>query len=247
MAANRKLPFGYIMRMGKVCIQEQEAGLVKEIFSDYIRGASFLQLTEKLNGQPVAYNPQSRWNKNMVARILQDRRYASEKGFPQIIDSEQLDAALTRRAGKQTAAGPTELQKALRQLSGRKATPQMEQAVLSLLQQLIRQPECVQIPSIVPADSEEERRLCGELDAIMDRQPMEEENAKSTAYALAAAQLDAIGSEDYETLRIKEALASEMPPHDLLKSIASAVLIRPDGSVGLRLKNGQIIERSKTS
>ena len=32
MAANRKLPFGYAMRMGKICIQEQEAGLVKEIF-----------------------------------------------------------------------------------------------------------------------------------------------------------------------------------------------------------------------
>ena len=67
------------------------------------------------------------------------------------------------------------------------------------------------------------------------------------AYALAAARLNAIGSEDYETLRIKEVLTSEIPLHDLLKSIASAVLIRLDGSVGLRLKNGQTIERSKIS
>ena len=80
----------------------------------------------------------------------------------------------------------------------------------------------------------------------MDRQPMEEEKAKMTAYTLAAVRLNTIGSEDYETMRIREILRSEMPPHDLLKSIASAVLIHPDGSAGLKLKNGQIMERSKT-
>ena len=123
----------------------------------------------------------------------------------------------------------------------------MEQEVLTLLGRLIRQPECVRLPSPAQADLEEEKQLCGELDALMSRQPVEEETAKSTAYALAAARLNAIGSEDYETLRIKEVLTSEIPLHDLLKSIASAVLIRLDGSVGLRLKNGQTIERSKIS
>lgn len=247
MAANRKLPFGYTMRMGKVCIHEQEAGLVKEIFSDYIRGASFLRLTEKLNSQPVAYNPQTRWNKNMVARILEDKRYTGEKDFPLIIEQGLMNAALAKRAVKQIAFQPSELQKALRRLSGQKVTQQMEQAILALLHWLIRQPECVRLPSLVQANSEEERRLRHKLDALMSRQPVEEETAKSTAYALAAARLNAIGSEDYETLRIKEVLASGISPHELLKNIASAVLIRPDGSVGLRLKNKQIIERSKIS
>lgn len=247
MAANRKLPFGYAMQMGGICIQEQEAGLVKEIFSDYIRGASFLQITEKLNSQPVAYNPQTRWNKNMVARILEDKRYVGEKDFPLIIEQDLMNAALAKRAAKQIASQPTELQKTLRRLSGQKAMQQMEQEVLTLLDRLIRQPECVQFPSPVKVSPEEERRLGQELDALMSRQPVEEETAKSTAYALAAARLNAIGSEDYETLRIKEVLASEISPHELLKNIASAVLIRPDGSVGLRLKNKQIIERSKIS
>ena len=247
MAANRKLPFGYTMQMGKICIWEQEAGLVREIFSDYIHGSSFLQLARKLNSQPVAYNPQTRWNKNIVARILGDRRYIGEKGFPQVIGSEQFDAARTKRTAKQTYSQPTELQKVLRQLSGQKATPQMEQAVWVILGRLCREPECVKVPSPARTDSEEERHIRQKLDALMGRQPMEEENAKMTAYALAAARLNAIGSEDYETMRIREVLRSEIPPHDLLKSIASAVLIHPDGSAGLKLKNGQIIERSKTS
>ncbi len=246
MAAYRKLPFGYAMQMGEICIQEQEAGLVREIFSDYVRGESFLRLTGKLNSQPVAYNPQTRWNKNMVARILDDRRYMGEKGFPQVISSELFDAALTKRAAKQITSQPTELQKALRRMSGQKAAPQVEQAVQAILDRLRREPECVRMPSPAQADSEEEKRLRQELDTLMSRQPVEEETAKSTAYALAAARLNAIGSEDYETLQIKEALTSEMPPHDLLKSIASTVLIHSDGTAGLQLKNGQLIERSKT-
>ena len=246
MAANRKLPFGYTMQMGKICIREQEAGLVREIFNDYLNGLSFRQLTEKLDGQPVAYNPQTCWGKNIVARILGDRRYIGEKGFPQVIGSKLFDAALTRRTAKQISSQPTELQKVLRQLSGQKVTPQMEEAILALLQRLIRQPECVKAPSPARTDPEEERHIRQELDALMGRQPMEEENAKIAAYALAATQLNAIGSEDYETLRIREALSSKAPPHDLLKSIASAVLIHLDGSVGLQLKNGQNMEGSKT-
>ena len=179
MAANRKLPFGYAMQMGGICIQEQEAGLVKEIFSDYIRGASFLQITEKLNSQPVAYNPQTRWNKNMVARILEDKRYVGEKDFPLIIEQDLMNAALAKRAAKQIASQPTELQKTLRRLSGQKAMQQMEQEVLTLLDRLIRQPECVQFPSPVKVSPEEERRLGQELDALMSRQPVEEETAKS--------------------------------------------------------------------
>lgn len=246
MAANRKLPFGYTMRIGKICIHEQGAGLVREIFSDYIHGVSFLQITGKLNSQPVAYNPQTRWNKNMVARILGDRRYMGEKGFPQVIDDEQFDVALTRRAAKQTYFQSTELQKALRQLSGQKATPQMEQAVQVILGRLCRDPERVQRPVAASTDSEEERQIRQELDTLMDRQPMAEEKAKMTVYTLAAVRLNAIGSADCETIRIRDALGTEMPPHDLLKSIASAVLIHPDGSAGLKLKNGQIIERNRT-
>lgn len=247
MAANRKLPFGYTMQMGKICIWEQEAGLVREIFSDYIHGSSFLQLARKLNSQPVAYNPQTRWNKNIVARILGDRRYIGEKGFPQVIGSKLFDAACAKRIVKQTYSPPTGLQKVIRQLSGQKADEKMEQAVQAILGRLRRDPEQVQRPVAISTESEEERQIRQEMDTLMGRQPMEEENAKITAYALAAARLNAIGSEDYETMRIREVLRSEIPPHDLLKSIASAVLIHSDGSVGLQLKNGQIIERSKTS
>ena len=73
---NRKLPFGYELRMGKVCIKESEAEVVRQIFRSYQEGASYNQIAGFLGSQPVPYREDGQpWNKNMVARILQDERY----------------------------------------------------------------------------------------------------------------------------------------------------------------------------
>lgn len=75
--ANRKLPFGYEMQRGIVCVKTAEAAVVKEIFAAYIRGISYRQITDSLNAQAVPYNERGKsWNKNMVARILSNELYS---------------------------------------------------------------------------------------------------------------------------------------------------------------------------
>ena len=81
---NRKQPFGYKMSLGEIVIQESEAKLVQEIFHRYIAGESLNELTEALRQQDIPYDEGRLWNKNMVARILADTRYAGEKGHPPI-------------------------------------------------------------------------------------------------------------------------------------------------------------------
>lgn len=54
--ANRKLPFGYEMQRGIVCVKAAEAAIVKEIYAAYIRGISYRQITDSLNVQAVPYN-----------------------------------------------------------------------------------------------------------------------------------------------------------------------------------------------
>lgn len=84
---NRKLPFGYEMRMGKMCVKEQESALVKQIFQRYSEGDSYNQIVGILSNQPIPYRKNDQpWNKNMVARILQDERYTGTKEFPLVID-----------------------------------------------------------------------------------------------------------------------------------------------------------------
>ena len=86
---NRKLPFGYEMRMGKMCLKEREAELVKLIFQRYSEGISYNQIVSIPGNQPIPYRETGQpWNKNMVARILQDERYTGTTEFPLVVDSD---------------------------------------------------------------------------------------------------------------------------------------------------------------
>ena len=72
MASNRKQPFGYKMEWGEIVIQKQEASVVRWIFQTYLAGASYNDLTEALEKGDVPYEVGKLWNKNMVARILEE-------------------------------------------------------------------------------------------------------------------------------------------------------------------------------
>ena len=72
---NRKLPFGYQMRFGDVIPHPDEAEAVQKIYQNYLAGASFRQIAEGLQAQGIPYDGAKPWNKNMVARILENERY----------------------------------------------------------------------------------------------------------------------------------------------------------------------------
>lgn len=81
----------------------------------------------------------------------------------------------------------------------------------------------------------------------MEQQPIDEDSAKVLILRLAAEQYAALGNEEYETNRLRRLFSAfecvaELNA-DLLKSTVSEVLVTRQ-NVKLRLKNGQIIERS---
>lgn len=75
MMSIRRQPFGYQICGGRISVNSSEADIVKYIFRAYIGGASFNDIKSSLLNQPVAYDVDKAWNKNMIARILGDRRY----------------------------------------------------------------------------------------------------------------------------------------------------------------------------
>lgn len=78
----------------------------------------------------------------------------------------------------------------------------------------------------------------------MNSQPLDEDRARTLIWKLASEQYDAIGNEEYETVRLRRLLtASESTAElnaNLLQSTVSAVLVTRQ-KVRLQLKNGQII------
>ena len=241
---NRKQPFGYRMTLGEITIQPEEAETVRSIYLQYIAGASFKQLAEQLQAEDVLYDEDKSWNKNMVARILEDDRYIGKKEFPALITAEQFDAAQKRRKEMRPAYKQTPAQKALRRLCGAPPSERVEKIVTDLLNELIRCPDRVR-PSASQAAT-----TCGktreELTSALERQPIDEDNARALLLQLAAEQYDAIGNTEYETVRLRRLLTGckpmTEPDAELLQSAVSKVRVT-NKCVTVMLKNRQVIER----
>ena len=84
------------MEFGEIVPQPQEAETIRSIYLQYLAGASFKQLTEQLQAEDVPYDVDKPWNKNMVARILEDDRYIGEKYFPALIPNTVGQGLITK-------------------------------------------------------------------------------------------------------------------------------------------------------
>lgn len=140
---NRKQPFGYKMEFGEIVPQPQEAETVRSIYLQYLAGASFKQLAERLQTEDVPYDGDKPWNKNMVARILEDDRYIGEKYFPALIPTEQFHAAQERRKEMRPEYKQTPAQKELRKLCGGIVPDSVARRVLKILNQVVDDPQLI--------------------------------------------------------------------------------------------------------
>ena len=104
MLKNRSIPFGYCVVNGKYTISENEAEAVRKIFADYIGGKTLIPIAAEMT---IPYNTgKSTWNKNMVCRVLENRKYIGENGYPPIISVEDFKQAACIKAERNTYRKP---------------------------------------------------------------------------------------------------------------------------------------------
>ena len=130
MGSNRKLPFGYKMKNGHIVLHSAECREVQYIFEEYQKGASFKELTSAMAQKGIPYDGDKPWNKNMVARILEDSRYTGEREYSQIISQEQFEAVALRRSKNRNPIQKTDAQKVLQQKCKKPISPTVEKEVL---------------------------------------------------------------------------------------------------------------------
>ena len=239
---NRKLPFGYQMRMGEIIRNEPEANAVQDIFLQYSLGASLKEIAEQMSKTGPTYDEGKSWNKNMVARILENATYTGADSYPELVDIKLFEAAAEKRQTKQRLPERTPAQKALKRVCSKLPTPEIEKEVMHLLGRLTEKPERIMQPDKQPTPIHSTTQA--ELDEILNTQPLDEAAARSLICKLAQEQYDAIGNEEYETERLRRLFtAFECTAElnaELLQSTVSAVLVTQQ-AVRLQLKNGQII------
>ena len=239
---NRKLPFGYQMRMGEIVRNEPEVKAVQEIFLQYTLGASLKEIAEQMSKTGPIYDEGRSWNKNMVGRVLENAKYTGADSYPKLVDIKLFEAAAEKRQTKQRLPERTPAQKALKRVCSKPPTPEIERQVTHLLGRLAEQPESIIQPEKPPVPAHTNTQA--ELDDVLNTQPLDEDAARSLICKLAQEQYDAIGNEEYETERLRRLFtAFECTAElnaELLQSTVSAVLVTHQ-AVRLQLKNGQII------
>ena len=97
MALNRTVTYGYKIEGGKLTINTDEQKVVVQIYEKYAEGYSYKNIATWLTEQGVRYMPQKpAWNKNMVARILQNNNYLGNEKYMAIIDCAIYQSAQTQ-------------------------------------------------------------------------------------------------------------------------------------------------------
>ena len=105
MPKNRVIPFGYCMRNGEITVDFNESKAVARIFEEYLNGSSLQQIAKLMESEKVQYSDISdRWNKNMVKRIIENKKYLGNEKYPQIIGEKFFTQANEKRMLRATSA-----------------------------------------------------------------------------------------------------------------------------------------------
>ncbi len=249
MGSNRKQPFGYQMEMGRVVLQPAEAKVVRQIFSRYDQGDSLATVTDWLRRQVIPYGENKLWNKNMVARMLEDSRYTGGNGYPPIIPADKFIAIGEKRSKRSAPIRQTEAQKVLRQKCQKKVSQAAEEQILHLLNWLILYPHHIKAPALPAAQSDRITAMEEKLEESLAELPADMDTAKGQIFELAAARYQAIDSSRYETERLRRLFRQTEPMAELdanlLRKAVAKIHIDGNSSVRLELKNKQIIQKKE--
>ena len=97
----RSVLYGYKCVGGNVEFNDDEKIVVSNIFRRYLAGESLLKIAECLNEQRVEYKSGvCGWNKARLARIIDDKRYTGKNGYPRIIDEAVYENSRKLKEGK---------------------------------------------------------------------------------------------------------------------------------------------------
>lgn len=102
MKKTRFIPYGYTIREGRTVIEHTEAEIIREIFDEYIKGASLKDIAENLTQRRIPYTEKTDvWDKARIARIIDNAKYIGDEEYDSIIDEDTYEGAVSMKAARQ--------------------------------------------------------------------------------------------------------------------------------------------------
>ncbi len=105
----RHMPMGYKMVNGQIEVNEEQAQIVKAIFTDYIKGNSLKAIAKKLSDKGVLNaNMKPNWNHGSVGKMLQNVKYQGDELYPRLISEATFKKAQDLRVATEIKLGRTQ-------------------------------------------------------------------------------------------------------------------------------------------
>lgn len=155
MLKNRSIPFGYCIVNGKYALNAPESEAVRKIYANYIGGKSLKTIAAEMQ---IPYNMgKAVWNKNMVCRVLENKKYIGENGYPQIVTAEDFEQAAQIKAERNIYRKPA----------------------------LQDKPQQVEIPITEYRPTDEIQRMTNEINRLLDSEITDKGKVKGLIFELA--------------------------------------------------------------
>ena len=214
---HRHIPFGYVFENGIISVNKAEADAIGKIAERYLGGNSLKTIAEWLTAEQIEHTP-GRYDRNRsrVRRIIDDKRYIGDGGYPQILTGLHHSAMQLIKTEKNTQkdSDPTADIFALSapvicshcggkmrrrydkrrkantwwSCSGCKGTVDISDDTLlngitELLNEVIAEPERIEIPESEYEESQEIKRMTTEISKALDTGGFDKEALKKKCSA----------------------------------------------------------------
>lgn len=281
----RNIPLGYALSGGRITINEAEADTVREIAEQYLNGKSLKAIAEMLTAKHIEYmSGKTAWNRSRIKRIVEDKRYIGNGGYPPILTEQEYAAIQNIKAKKNT-------QKDVNHSEGiftlntpvvcpncggrmhrrfdrrRKATtwwqcPECKASVnmsdkdmlggiTELLNEVIADPESIQIPKSDYEESQEIKRLNAEISKALNTDGFDKEAIKQKMLTCVSKKYMSLGTEEVTAQSLKDIFRDKPPltayDSDLTDQAVSEIQLKENGKIILILINGQRIGKEKSA
>lgn len=88
--------YGYEIKDGIYRVQKKEAKIIRSMFHDVIDGKTVTAIANNLNEQGIETRKKdAKWYHGMISRIIRNRRYCGELGYPKIVNVSIQNEAIS--------------------------------------------------------------------------------------------------------------------------------------------------------
>lgn len=262
---HRNIPFGYTMENGTVIINDIEAAIIRETAEQYLSGKSLRTIAELLTAKRVEYMPgKNDWNRSRIQRMIDDKRYTGENGYPPILTEQAYTTMQTMKTEKNTQKAVSHFKLTVPVVcpscggrmqrcydNRRKASTwwccpeckttvsitdeNLQNGITERLNEVIVDPERIEIPESAYEESQEVKRMSAEIVKTLDTIGFDKEALKQKMLTCVSEKYKCLGTEVTTAQSLKDTFKSASP----LTAYDSALADQTVSEIRLQ-RNGEI-------